>query len=48
MEGVGYLLKLSENQWTLLYRNYYNNPSDPYIKEPSVPPDKPAVLFLSI
>ena len=35
---VGYLLKLSENQWTLLIRNYYNNPSDPYIKEPSDTP----------
>ena len=35
---VGYLLKQSEDQCTLLVRNYYNNPSDSYIKEPSNAP----------
>ena len=32
---VGYLLPCGGGVWQLLIRNYYNNPSDPYIKDPS-------------
>lgn len=32
---VGYLLNCGREEWQLLVRNYSNNPSDLYIKEPS-------------
>lgn len=32
---VGYLLRCGQDVWQLLIRNYYNDPSDPYIKDPS-------------
>ena len=37
---AGYLMQVTADQWALLIRNYYNDPSSAYIKEPSDQPGK--------
>ncbi|MEG1523746.1 MAG: hypothetical protein RR297_03715 [Clostridia bacterium] len=37
---IGYLQEIGNDEWQLLIRNYYNDPSTSYIKEPSDQPGK--------